>query len=140
MLSVPSILVPGEVCWIAIRNLIEQPEHATDAGKPRPAILLDRLQDGRWRVIGATTSSRYRDGTDRSRIPARLWEEKFAAIFRAGYLWSDRPAVVPSTDISTHLGWACPELRAFATRPMSSLTPASRNNFLRLRPDELAAS
>lgn len=56
---------------------------------------------------------------------------------RAGYLWGDRAHRVPGADIGDHIGWACPELRAMATRPIVNLRPTDRNDFLRLRSDEL---
>jgi hypothetical protein len=134
----PPMFTVGEICWVAVRNLIENPEHATGDGKDRPAILSWKTPLDRWGVIGTTTNSTYADGKPRVRIPPHLWEDAHPALgHRPGYLWGVRAAVVIATDVHDHVGWASPELRAIAIRHVINATPAQKNDFRRLRPDEL---
>jgi len=137
-MRMPPLLNVGEVCWVAVRNMVENPEHASGEGKDRPAILGWKTSDGRWGVIGTTTRSTYQDGTPRVRIPKELWEDVYPELGdRPGYLWGDRAPVVVAADIHDHIGWAPPELRALAARPITNMTQSLKNDFLRLRPDEL---
>ena len=69
-----AFMQPGEVCWTSVRNLKENPDHASGPGKPRPGILVAPAED-RWMVIGTTTVAHFRDGHPRTRIPPHLWED-----------------------------------------------------------------
>ena len=137
MLQVPALQLPGEICWVAVRNLRENPDHAEGDGKLRPGILVGRRLD-RWLVIGTTSVGTYLDGSPRVRIPDELWAGALPALYGGGYLWGSRVQHLPREDIGHHIGWAPPELRAFAVAPISNLSMTERNAFLRLRPDELA--
>jgi hypothetical protein len=134
----PPLGQPGEICWMAIRNLIENPDHAVGPGKERPGILFDRLNDGRWRVIGTTSKAFYATGTPRTRIRADLWEASLP-LYKPGYLWGGKIAVIPNSDIGDRIGFANPELRAIASRQVVGITPTERNQFLRLQPGESAS-
>lgn len=136
MLRVPAVGVPGEVCWVAVRNLREDPSHAEGDGKPRPGVLVRELED-RWLVIGTTSVPRYRDGARRTRIPDHLWSQAYPALHGPGYLWGTKVQYVPHADLGDHIGWAPPELRALAVGPIVNLRQCDRNDFLRYRPDEV---
>ena len=110
------MLWPGEICWVAVRNLRENPAHAAEhgAGKERPGILVAPSRD-RWLVIGTTTNATFIDGAPRTRIPAEHWEAVHRALGRrAGFLWGNRVQFVPITDVGDHIGFASPELRRLA--------------------------
>lgn len=132
----PAFMQPGEVCWTSVRNLKENPEHASGPGKPRPGILVAPAED-RWMVIGTTTVAHFRDGNPRTRIPPHLWEDVMHRLYGAGYLWGHKVQFVPNDDLGTHIGWASPELRAFAIEPIDNIHDQQvRERFLRLRADE----
>ncbi len=135
-MDIPALRSPGEICWVGIRNPIENPDHRMGEPKLRPAILI-RPQDDGWVVIGTTSRPLFASGASRSRIPADLWEEAYQSMpHRAGYLWGSRAPWVPVEDIGDHIGWAPPQLRAFAVRGLENVCQKDRNTFLRLRADE----
>jgi hypothetical protein len=139
-IDVPALGIAGEICWVAVRNPLENPDHSVDSGpgKPRPAILAWPVNH-RWAVIGTTTLSSYGNGSPRMRIPPELWEHAHRSLGgRPGYLWGEKAPVVVARDVGDHIGWASAQLRAFAIRPITNVRPTDRSNFLRLRADELA--
>lgn len=137
---IAALKVPGEICWVGVRNPIEDADHAVGDAKFRPAILL-RPEGQSWVVIGTTSRQTFASGAERERIPSELWERAHPALpQRPGYLWGDKATWVRSDDIGDHIGWAPPLLRALAVRTLRNLSPQQRNDFLRLRPDERQAA
>lgn len=142
-MKMPSMFVPGEVCWVGVRHPLEDPSSATGPTKLRPAILVGKVgrsadaTDDRWAVVGVTTNTTFADGRPRTAVPAHLWGPGSQLGSRA-YLWSNRCPIVNASDIAEHIQWATPELRAFVVAGIVNLSRAVRNDFLRLRPDELA--
>lgn len=137
-MKIPALGQPGEICWVGVRNPIENPDHATGDPKYRPAILIRPSNDG-WLVIGTTSHRIFANGEARQRIPVELWEAMFPSLpRRAGYFWGTKATWVVTSDVGDHIGWAPPELRALAVRDLANVTRSERNDFLRLRPEELA--
>jgi hypothetical protein len=137
---VPALLQVGEICWIGVRNPVQNPDHADNQPKFRPAILF-KSSGGGWVVIGTTSHATYESGEARTRIPSELWDGVHPGLpRRRGYLWGEKAPWVQTDDIGSHIGWASPPLRALAARDVRNVTELEKNNFLRLRQDELTAT
>jgi hypothetical protein len=88
----------GQVRWTDIRNPLE---NATAVGKERPALLISG-DDHRWRVMGLTRKSHYKNGLSRMPIPDYV----AVGLQRPGYLWGARLTRVDPADIGDYIGTA----------------------------------
>ncbi len=129
----PPLLQAGEIVHVVVRNLKEEPKHATGKGKERLGLLGGRFSDDVWYVLCSTGKPEYANGEPRIRIPPELWEADgvIPPSFRnPGYVWSNRAAYVPTKDIIEHMGFAPLELRVFFSNIITNLPDDVRQGFL----------
>jgi hypothetical protein len=92
---------PGELVVARIRHP-SRPDGG-DEGKFRPGVLIDRLFNHEWRVMGLTTNSAYENGEPRLVVPQQANETIGPG---KSWLWGPNPPSIRPQDIVEHIGWA----------------------------------